>query len=279
MAYYSDSLSMTENTFLMLRNLIMEKTGIYFEEGKKELLADKLSDRVLERGLNSFMDYYYLLKYDKDAPEEWHTVLDLISVNETYFWREFDHIETMIRRIIPEFVKNNPARPLKIWSAACATGEEPLSILMALDSSGWLGKVRTELLATDGSRQVIEKAKEGLYRERSVRLLNDDMRSRYFDKEDSRWRVKPKLHGMIKWGIINLSDPVQRNSVPEQNIIFCRNVFIYFHDDVIRRIVNDFHSRLSSPGYLFTGFSESLFRIKNSFELVEMDKTFIYKKT
>jgi chemotaxis protein methyltransferase CheR len=105
------------------------------------------------------------------------------------------------------------------------------------------------------------------------------MRSRYFTREDNKWRIKPGIQGMVKWGLINLADELQRNSVPVQNIIFCRNVFIYFHEELIRKIVQDFHAKLSSPGYLFTGISESLYRIKNGFELVELGKTFLYKKS
>lgn len=279
MAFFSESLALPGNAFIILRDLIKERTGIYFDENKKDMLADKLSDRVLQRGFNSFMDYYYLLKYDSSASDEWTAVLDLITVQETYFWREYDQINTLLNVVLPEVLNSNEGSTIRIWCAACSSGEEPLSILMALDSAGWLSKTEFDILATDVSSKAINTAREGLYRERSFRQIPGEKRTRYFTKEGNLWRIQPDIHSMIKWKIINLSDDFERSLVPVQNIIFCRNVFIYFRDDTIKRITDGFWSQLTSPGYLFVGVTESLFRIKSRFELTEMAKTFVYRKT
>jgi chemotaxis protein methyltransferase CheR len=278
MAFLSENLALPDNAFLILRNLIMERTGIYFEENKKDILADKLSERVIEKGFNSFLDYYYLLKYDNDSAEEWNEVIDRITVKETYFWREYDQIDCLLNKIVPDFYKNSPGETFRIWSSACSTGEEPLSILMALEHAGWTGRIKFELIASDASQQALKAAREGLYRERSLRQIPIGMRERYFRKKDSLWQIDSRLTDMIKWEHINLADDSSRSSVNVCNVIFCRNVFIYFKEETVMKIVNGFYSQLLSPGFLFTGVSESLFRIKNSFELIELCKTFVYRK-
>jgi chemotaxis protein methyltransferase CheR len=277
MAFYSETLALPDNAFSILRDLIMERTGIYYEDSRKDMLADKLSNRVLECGFNSFLDYYYLLKYDNNE-SEWDKVIDQITIKETYFWREHEHLEILNSVIIPEFFNANPGKVCRIWCAACSTGEEPLSILMALDHSGWLGKERFEILATDISRDALEKARKGLYRERSLRMLPPEMRERYFSQEDNMWRIDPEIQRMIRWKTLNLLDDGESSLVPVQNIIFCRNVFIYFKEPAIKKVTESFFMKLTTPGFLFIGITESLFRITGIFELAELGKTFIYKK-
>lgn len=279
MAFFSESLALPNNAFVILRDLIMEKTGIYFEESKRDMLADKLSGRVLERGFSSFLDYYYMLKYDSGSGDEWNAVLDLITVKETYFWRESDHIETLTGHVIPEFYRRSPGQCLKIWSAACSTGEEPLSILMAIDMAGWLKKIRVEILASDASIAAVSYAKKGIYRERSMRSIPPEVKERYFKNENGSWHIDPRLVSMINWEVINLKNYAERESVRKQDVIFCRNVFIYFREDSIKQITDKFYDQLNSPGYLFLGVTESLFRLTSRFELTEKGKAFVYKKS
>jgi chemotaxis protein methyltransferase CheR len=111
---------------VLLRALIHERTGIFFDNGKADLLTDKLSPLVIERGFTSFLDYYYLLKYDEAAQDEWGHVMNALSVPETYFWREMDQVRALVKTIVPRWFDAHGTEPLKIWSAACATGEEPV---------------------------------------------------------------------------------------------------------------------------------------------------------
>ena len=110
---------------------------MFFDNGKRDLLIDKLAPLVIERGFSSYLDYYYLLKYDTAARVEWQNVLNALSVQETYFWREFDQIRTLVGILLPQWHAENAGSTLRIWSAACATGEEPLTIAIALDEAGW----------------------------------------------------------------------------------------------------------------------------------------------
>src|SRR5215212_8390841 len=165
------TLGLSNQASALLRDLIHERTGIFFDNGRTELLNDKLSPLVIERGFASFLDYYYLLKYDESAEDEWRNVMNALSVPETYFWREMDQIRALVEIIIPKWFAGGRTEPFKIWSAACASGEEPLTIAMALNEAGWLGRVPIEIYASDASSKAIAKARAGIYAGRSFRNL------------------------------------------------------------------------------------------------------------
>ncbi len=278
MNFYSESLKLQRNTFVLLRDLIQERTGLFFEENKADILADKLSPLVIERGFGSFLDYYYLLKYDEAAAEEWGKVADALTVQETFFWREIDQIRSVADVILPRHFAEFPGKPFRIWSVPCATGEEPLTIAMALDQKGYFGKFPIRILGTDISPAAIDKARRGLYRERAFRNLPDALKERYFTREGDLWRVDETLHGRIQWEIHNLLDENSAVIPDRVPVIFCRNVFIYFTQPTIRRVVKMFYERMSAPGFLFVAASESLLRITTDFELQEIGGAFVYVK-
>jgi chemotaxis protein methyltransferase CheR len=278
MRFYSETLALPDSTFAILRDLIHERTGLYYDNGKQDLLADKLSPRVLECGFNSFLDYYYMLRYDTDAQAEWERVMDLLSVQETYFWREADQIQALVDVIVPNYFAQGRPAPLRIWSAACATGEEPLSIAMALNEAGWLGRAAIEIYGSDASPSAIARAKAGVYRERSFRNLPAPLRARYFTATDAGWRIAPELHARIHWQVANLMAPAEVEHLARAAVIFCRNVFIYFSEEAIRKTVRLFAQYMPSPGYLFVGASESLLRLTNDFDLQEVGGAFVYVK-
>src|ERR1700734_3787718 len=128
MGFSFETLNLSDSEFAILRDLIRERTGLLYENSKRSTLAERLSQRAMDRGFDAFIDYYYLLKYGPDADEEWLHVLDALSVQETYFWREIDQVRALVDVIVPHYFATPRAGPLRIWSAPCATGEEPLSI-------------------------------------------------------------------------------------------------------------------------------------------------------
>lgn len=278
MRSYSETLSLDETVFVLLRDLIHERTGLFFENGKRDLIADKLSPLVIERGFQSFLDYYYLLKYDSDTDAEWSRVVDTVAVQETYFWREMDQVRALVDVLAPQYLAEHPGEPLRIWSAACATGEEPLTIAMALQEAGWFDRALIEINASDASPSAIEKARKGEYRERSFRSLPKNLRSKYFVEKKGLRQVVPELGARIRWSTANLLVDSEAARLAASHIIFCRNVFIYFSEKAIRKTINLFHQCMLSPGYLFVGVSESLFRITSDFELREIGGAFVYVK-
>ena len=274
----SQNLVLPEGTSTLIRNLIHERTGMYFDNGKSDLLIDKLSPLVIERGFGSYLDYYYLLKYDESARPEWQNVMNALSVQETYFWREIDQIRALVQTMLPQLLARNPGARVRIWSAACATGEEPLTIAIALNEAGWFQRADIEIVASDASSNAIARAQAGVYRDRAFRNLPVELRDRYFDRDDSGWRVRSELHSRIKWTIANLIDESQISALAASDFIFCRNVFIYFSESAIGRVVRSFCRHLRPAGYLFVGAAESLLRLTTDFTLSEVDDAFVYVK-
>jgi chemotaxis protein methyltransferase CheR len=272
-------LVLPKGTEILLRELIQERTGILYDEEKESMLLDKLAPLVIDRGFQSFLDYYYLLKYDDSSDAEWASMIDVISVQETFFWREMDQIRALVDELIPAWAASNKFQPLRIWCAACATGEEPLSIAMAISEAGWFDRISIKIDATDLSRSALYKSRQGLYRERSFRNLPIALRDKFFEKEGNAWRVDPALHSRIRWDSVNLvnrEDVARFASVP---FILCRNVFIYFSKETIRRVVRLIAEFIKPPGYLFTGVSESLLKISNDFELTDIGNAFVYRRS
>ncbi len=273
----TESLGLPEAAFALLRDLIHERVGLFYDNGRRDVLADKLSQRVVDCGFNSFLDYYYLLKYDEDAAQEWQRVMDVLAVPETYFWREIDQVRALVERVLPEHVARAPLAPFRIWSAACCSGEEPISIAIALNEAGWFGRARIEIVATDASPAAIERARRGLYRERSFRALPGELRAKYFSKEAGEWRVDADVQSRITYDTFNL---LQRDigRFAGAHAIFCRNVFIYFSAEAIGKVAQRLFEQMPAPGYLFLGASESLLRHGSAFELLEAGGAFVYVK-
>ena len=206
--------------------------------------------------------------------------MNALSVPETYFWREMDQVRALVEWVVPRWFAAPGAGPLKIWSAACATGEEPLTIAMALAEAGWLARAPIEIHASDASTAAVEKARRGVYRERSFRNLPAGLRAKYFTQMGATqtWRVDARLHDTVKWGVVNLMSEAESAPWAAANVIFCRNVFIYFSDQTISRTVRSFAAHIRPPGYLCVAASESLLRLSADFELQEIGNAFVYVK-
>jgi chemotaxis protein methyltransferase CheR len=278
MRQQAHTLSLPESTFNILSDLIREHTGLQYDMSKRDLLADKLSPRALDLGFNSLLDYYYHLKYDPGAAEEWSRVQDALSVPETYFWRTAEQVHALVDVLLPSLAPAYATRPLTIWSAACASGEEPLTIAMALDMAGWFERLPIRIQASDASPAAIAKARTGIYGERSFRAMPPALRQKYFTAQGDRWRIDPEIHARVTWTTANLMCETEIAPLSRAPMIFCRNAFIYFSDQAIRQTVATFWRYMPDPAYLFLGSSESLLRITDTFELREIAGTFVYEK-
>ncbi len=261
---------------LLLRDLVAERTGIYVDEYSLDIFMDKLSPLVLERGFSP-LDYYYLLKYDASAAEEWARVVDAISTRETFFWREFEQIRSLTDHILPRFFAQPAGRRFRVWSAACASGEEPLTIAKAIVEAGF-GNYPIEILASDASPAAIATARRGIYRERSFRNLDPNLRQRYFHPLEGGWGVNRDLHERVRWTTANLLNDEEIAPLAESHVIFCRNVFIYFQPANIRKVIQTFARQMIPPAWLFVGAPESLVRLSSQFELREIGNAFAYSR-
>lgn len=268
------SLSVPDGVPVLLRDLIHEKTGIYFEPGHFDTLLSKLRDRALHHGCLSYLDYYFILKYEERGADEWLRVMDAFSVQETYFWRELAQIQALTQSVVPAWFKST-ARPMRIWSAACASGEEPYSIVMALLEAG-LGHLPIEVCASDASEAALQKARRGIYRDRSFRTLPVELQRKYFQRVPEGWQLSSDVMRRVSFQRANLIAPAETTSLAAAPVIFCRNVFIYFSPDAIRRSLAVFAQRMPAGGHLFVGASESLLRLTSDFELHEIGDAFVY---
>jgi chemotaxis protein methyltransferase CheR len=250
---------------------------LFYESHQFDQVADRLAPLVLARGLTSFMDYYYLLKYSDDSGE-WLRVMDALAVQETYFWREIDQIRAVVNHVIPRIEAGLKGRPLKIWSAPCASGEEPLTIAMVLEESGWFDRLAIEIVGSDASPAAIAKATAGRYGGRSFRNLPPRLHDRYFTPLADHWQVDPQLHRRVTYDVVNLVVPQDVARHAASPIIVCRNLFIYFSDRSIRTTVRAFAQSMPDPGFLCIGASESLLRFDVGFELQEIGGAFMYVK-
>ena len=278
MSTHTDGLGLSSSALPLLRDLVHEHAGLFYDNLRLDTLADRLSPLVVDRGFASFLDYYYLLKYDDASAEEWRRVMDALSVPETYFWREIDQVQAIVRDVVPGLLARGPG-PLRIWSVPCATGEEPLTIAMVLEEAGLFARGTIEIHASDASPAAIDKARSGRFRERAFRSLPPHLRDRYFSRNGDGWIVHPSLQQRItSWSVLNLLSEPSVAPLARAPIVFCRNLFIYFSPASIAQVVGQLERTMPTPGYLCLGAAESLMRLRTGFELEEIGGAFVYVK-
>jgi chemotaxis protein methyltransferase CheR len=277
--YRADSLGLAGQVTAIFRDLVHERLGLFYEVTQFDQLADRLAPLVVARGMTSFMDYYYLLKYSDDEAE-WGRVMDALAVQETYFWRESDQIRAIVDCVVPRLVDELGGSPLKIWTVPCASGEEPLTLAMMLEEAGWFDRAFIDIAGSDASRAAIAKAVTGRYGPRAFRNLPADIRDKYFtaDEDGKTWIVNPSLRRRVSYDVVNLVTPDDVARHAAAPIVFCRNLFIYFSDQSISRAVEAIARCMPEQGYLCVGVSESLLRLRTSFELQEIGGAFVYVK-
>jgi len=271
---------LSEELFRQLRDLVYEKSGMFFNDGRKYLLESRMENRMKALGLEKFEDYYYLLKYSPEGEVEFRALFDEITINETSFFRNPPQMKVFQEHILPEFLRFKRFKQLKIWSAGCSTGEEPYTLailvleVLGVKVSQWF----VDILGVDISRTVLERAQKGEYGEYTLRHMPPDLVQKYFLKEGPIWRVKDEVKKLLRFEEMNLADPAQIRRVRGMDIIFCRNVLIYFDMEVKKRVVASFYDSLNPGGYLFIGHSESLHGISRAFKLVHFPEVIVYKK-
>ncbi len=269
---------LTDETFDKFRALIYQKTGIHMREGKQILVANRLRKRLVELDIHSFEDYYALLTSPRGAGTEMSRFVDAVSTNETYFFREGNHFAALSATIFPELFRAN--NKVRIWSAGCSTGEEVYTLRIVADQAARLaGPGReVEIVGTDISTTVIARAREGIYRDRALRLVPADLLSTYFIPMGSgAYQVSEAARGRVQFRVHNLfTDPPPWERV---NIIFCRNVMIYFDKATQAKLVDEIFARAIHPdGYLFIGHSESVSGFTKCFSYASSFKAPIYRR-
>lgn len=268
----SQPLPVAEGVPRLLRDLIHERTGLFFEDSRMDILIGKLQPLAQSRGFGSLLQYYYALK-DEDHTE-WDRAWEALSVQETYFWREMSQINALVELIIPDWFRKN-SLPFRIWSAGCATGEEPYTIAIALAEAG-LGLRPIEIVGSDASLAALEAAQRGVYRRNSFRALPSELRQKYFEPVQDGWRLYASIKQRVTFKRANLFESGEIAPLARVQALFCRNVFIYFSPHAIRQTVAMMAVKMPPGGHLFVGASESLLRLTADFELTEIGSALAY---
>lgn len=233
---------------------------------------EKLEPPAVRRGHQSYLDFYYALKDNKLG--EWEHAWEALSVQETYFWREMAQINALTEIIIPEWFRKH-STPFRIWCAACATGEEPSSVAIAIAEAG-LYSHPIEITASDANASALKRAKAGIYRERSFRSLPAALQLKYFKSAAGGLQLNAEIISKIKYRQANLSESADVAALARVQVIFCRNVFIYFSPHAVRQTVANMAAKMPAGGHLFVGAAESLLRMTSDFDLKEVGKAFAY---
>jgi len=262
-----------DHEFGKISRLVYEVCGIDLHEGKKELVKTRLGKRLRSGNFHSFSEYYNHVT-TKAGMEELIAMIDSISTNLTSFFREESHF-ARLRVIVPPLLQSTrrngfPPR-LRIWSAGCSTGEEPYTIAVALSEMPGVGTADVRILATDISTRVLKTAVNAIYDEDRLKGIPRELMKKYFLKGQGSWdgsyRVKDSIRSMVDFKRLNLKEPFPMTD--PFDVIFCRNVMIYFDKEMQGGVVKRFYNLLKDGGYLFIGHSESLTGIDHRFKYIE----------
>jgi chemotaxis protein methyltransferase CheR len=276
----STRVSIGEEVFRQMRDFIYEKSGIFIPDNKKYFLEDRLGRRIRELNLKGYEDYFYSLRYNS-CHGELHRLFDLITTNETFFFREPQQFDLfrgeLSNRIIDENAKAG-RRDIRIWSAASSTGDEAYTISIILIENAGLNGFKKDIYASDISESVLASARAGIYSSYAVRNVPEHYMNKYFKSIDQQYNLSSSVKSMVKFSRINLVEEKDVRTMRGIDVIFCRNVLIYFDDKAKQKVVSHLYDSLRPGGYLFIGTSESLHNVTRAFRPVVINKVIVYQK-
>jgi chemotaxis protein methyltransferase CheR len=272
-------LPMSSEEFRLLAEIIQEHCGLHFDEDMRHLLRRRLTPRVTALGLEGFADYHRFLRYAPARRAELEQIVERVTTHETYFFREPKGLAAFSQEILPELHRRRArGRRLTVWSAGCATGEEAYTAAILIVESGRFGEWDVRVFGNDISRRVLQTARKGLYGRSSFRVTEEPRLRRWFREVDGKHQVRDEIRALVSFGHLNLLDEDMLAIVGEVDVIFCRNVIMYFEPEARRRVAASFHRKLVRGGYLLLGHSESLLNVSAAFELVHLENDMVYRK-
>lgn len=272
-------LPLSEDVFRLIRDIVRDYCGLYFDDSSKYLIEKRLSRRVKNHHLKDFRDYYRYIRYDRSAEAELSAIMDILTVNETYFFREQNQLKAFSEEILDELKERNEGtRTLRVWSAGCSTGEEPYTIAMLINERGYFRDWDVEVHGSDINQRVLQIARKGSYRSNSFRTTEPYFKSKYFRDEDGQSQIIDEVKKHVTFSYLNLLDPFKTKFLGKMDVIFCRNVLIYFDIASRKKVIENFHDRLKDGGYLLLGHAESLINISTAFNLKHCKHDMVYQK-
>lgn len=262
----------------LLSDLIESRLGLVFNEARREILEARLKPRLKALRLHAFSEYYHYLLFHPDGDEEFRRITGNLTNGETYFFREKHQFEVLEKHVLEQILANLNGRPLRILSAGCSSGQEPYSIAMVLSDAlskmplrGW------EIHACDINEERLARGVAAVYEENSFRGCDEETRERFFEPVDGGYRVRPVYRTGVRFFHANLACE-RGDDWPVYDVIFCRNMLIYFSDEAFHSAIELFSRRLAPGGFLFLGHSESLINKSSDFQPVCLGGKIVYRK-
>ena len=273
---------LSDETFSLLRDIIYARCGIFFADNKKYLLETRLARRLEDKNIKNFEDYYYFLTYGPEKESELMNVQNSIVTNETSFFRDQAQLDAFIKGVVPKVIEKKAGtrdRKLRVWSAASSTGEEPYTLaIMMLEEKLNMKGYTIEVFGSDISDVVLRSAQAATYDKYTLRNTPPAYIERYFRPNGTAYALERKVKDLVKYHKVNLVSSMDTRMMRGMDIIFCRNVLIYFDDSSKKRAVSHLYDSLGAGGYLFVGFSETLHNITRLFSPVSIERSVVYQK-
>jgi chemotaxis protein methyltransferase CheR len=274
------ALAMTDEEYAKFCEFFYRKTGIQFVDSKKYYVERRVADRIAKTNSGSFRDYFTLVRFQMSG-QEMQSLVNAMTVNETYFFREDYQFDSLVKGILPEIAKTKPrGKPIRIWSMPCSSGEEPYSIAIKIlelwsSSDAW----DIEIHASDIDTKILDEARAGIYGERSLSRVPLATKRQYFVRRpDGSHQISAALRNSIDFSLVNIVDPLQTRRFRDFDVIFCRNLLIYFDDSGRREAAEMFFEALAPGGFLCLGHSESMSRISSIFAPRKFQDSIVYQK-
>jgi len=270
----------TDEDFRKFREFFYRKTGIHFDDSKRYFVDKRLQERIEQTDSSGFRDYFVMLRFQAQG-EELQQLINSMTVNETYFFREEYHFACMVRSMLPEIASRKRAgESIRIWSIPCSSGEEPYSIAIYLQEF-WPDIVNydVEILASDIDTTILNDARRGIFSKRSVQNLPPKLLSKYFTPaHEHHFQLCEDVRSCIDFNRVNVTDAADTRRYRKIDLIFCRNLLIYFDDTSRRMAAESFYDALSPGGFICLGHSESMSRISGLFKVRKFQDAIVYQK-
>lgn len=271
--------TVTAQDYAKFCEFFYRKTGMMFADNKTYFVERRLQDRIVATRCAAFRDYFALIRFETSGVEM-QQLVNAMTVNETYFYREDYQFDALVQHVLPEIArKRTPDRPIRIWSLPCSTGEEPYSIaIQILENWGLADSYDIEILASDIDSRVVGDAKAGYYGERALHRLSPQLKAKYFRPHGDGYRICDALRQSIDFSVVNVADPVAMRRFRDIDVVFCRNMLIYFDDDSRRQAVEALYESMRPGGVICLGHSESMSRMSAMFEPRKYGGTILYQR-
>jgi chemotaxis protein methyltransferase CheR len=273
-----DDIPLKPEEYRLLRDLFSARIGVMFGPESRFAMERRLRERLAILKLSTFAEYYQYLRFHPLAAAEWEEAVELLTTNETYFFREDYQLRSFNAEVLPMLISYAKGRKrLSIWSAGCSTGEEVYTLailLLEAQMAGWDLRV----YGSDLSKRCIAAARKGVYGAAAFRAMPEDYKRRYFSERADGFHVQERVRALCHFGQMNLMDEEKARLLGRADAVFCRNVLIYFDNYARKRVIDIFLERLYPGGVLFLGHSESLLNVSTAFELLHLKEDLVYKK-